>query len=57
MNFPGTGQSSSHRAGGGSMMGTLWEVRIWEVRIWEVPSDVPPVIRELDDKEQEILLH
>lgn len=52
MNFPGTGQSSGRRAGGDGTMGTLWEVRIWEV-----PCDVPPVIRELDDKEQEILLH
>lgn len=33
------------RAGGGDMMGTLWEVMIWEV------------LKELDDKEQEILLH
>lgn len=52
MNFPGTGQSSGRRAGGDGTMGTLWEVRIWEV-----PCDVPPVIRELDGKEQEILLH
>lgn len=32
-------------------MGTLWEIRIWEE-----PCDCS-LIKELDDKEQEILLH
>lgn len=43
MNFLG-------RAGGGGVMGTLWEVGIREV-----PCD-SSLIKELDDKEQEILL-
>lgn len=44
-------QSCGCRAGGGGVMGT-----VWEIRIWEVPCD-SSLIKELADKEQEILFH